>query len=79
MILNKLTIFGIDKDAARKFIKANKHNHITTTYYLLLQKSLRRGVNSNSDISSFLFSPTKQDIPTKYPSVIEKSKEYQSR
>ena len=35
-ILNKLAAFRIDKQDARKYIKANNHNHITTTYYLLL-------------------------------------------
>ena len=35
-ILNKLQAFGIDKEEARRLIQKNKHDHTTTTYYLLL-------------------------------------------
>ena len=34
-------------------IEANKHNHITTTYYLLLKKHLRNGGNSVADLSRY--------------------------
>jgi 5'-AMP-activated protein kinase catalytic alpha subunit len=51
-ILNKLAEFNFDLDNCARCIEANKHNHITTTYYLLLKKHLRSGHTSNADISS---------------------------
>ena len=65
---------GFDLDYARKCIKANKHNHVTTTYYLLLQKFLRRGHKSPADISLEKFKSVVMDYPSKFPSKIEKSK-----
>ena len=35
--------YGFDADHARSCLEANKHNHVTTTYYLLLQKKMREG------------------------------------
>jgi 5'-AMP-activated protein kinase catalytic alpha subunit len=37
---------------AEKCIDANKHNHVTTTYYLLLKKHLESGGTSVCDINS---------------------------
>lgn len=37
-ILNKLTVYNFDIEHSQKCIEANKHNHITTTYYLLMKK-----------------------------------------
>jgi serine/threonine protein kinase len=37
-ILNKLAAYNFDIEHSQKCIEANKHNHITTTYYLLLKK-----------------------------------------
>lgn len=37
-ILQKLSEFNIDTEHGQKCIEANKHNHITTTYYLLMKK-----------------------------------------
>lgn len=37
-ILQKLEAYNIDQEHGQKCIEANKHNHITTTYYLLLKK-----------------------------------------
>lgn len=43
---------NFNKDEVREFIKANRHNHITTTYYLILKKQLKFGRSSISDLSS---------------------------
>ena len=51
-ILEKLKIFDFDLEYALRCIEANKHNHITTTYYLLLKKHLRSGGKSLADLSS---------------------------
>ncbi|OMJ87382.1 hypothetical protein SteCoe_10887 [Stentor coeruleus] len=39
-ILQKLSDFNINIEHGQKCIEANKHNHITTTYYLLMKKYL---------------------------------------
>lgn len=46
---------------ARKCLEANKHNHITATYYLLLKKFMKDGGESivdprspNYDVNAFL-------------------------
>jgi hypothetical protein len=41
--------FDIRKDFAKKCLLKNKHNHVTTTYYLLYQKYERLGMLSKED------------------------------
>ena len=48
-ILKKLEDYNIDIDYARKCIEANKHNHVTATYYLLLKKHIKAGGESVAD------------------------------
>lgn len=43
MILDLLEKFRFNPKDAERYIKANKHNHITTTYYLLLKRYERLG------------------------------------
>ncbi|CAG9335007.1 unnamed protein product [Blepharisma stoltei] len=50
-ILKKLEEYKIDTQYAQKCIEANKHNHITTAYYLLLKKHLQNGGTSIADYS----------------------------
>jgi len=57
-ILQKLESFNISTSYAKKCIEANKHNHVTTSYYLLLQEYLRNGGRSDADMSSPDFVPT---------------------
>lgn len=54
-ILNKLKQFDFEIEYAEKCIDANKHNHISTTYYLLLKKHLKNGGESPADLSSSEF------------------------
>jgi len=51
-ILQRLEDFNIEAGYAKKCIEANKHNHITTSYYLLLQEHLRNGGRSDADLAS---------------------------
>lgn len=51
-ILNKLADFDFELEHAARCIEANKHTHITTTYYLLLKKHLKGGHASSADLSS---------------------------
>ncbi|CAD8123572.1 unnamed protein product [Paramecium sonneborni] len=46
---------GISSEYAEKCIEANRHNHVTTTYYLLLKKYLLAGNKSIADINSEQF------------------------
>ena len=54
-IINKMSEYDYDKNETRKNILANKHNHITTTYYLMLKKKIRKGIESIADLKSKLF------------------------
>lgn len=54
-ILGKLSEYQFDLEYAERCIQANKHNHITTTYHLLLKKYLKAGQESTADISSPTF------------------------
>ena len=51
-ILNQMETFGFNQDYAKKCIETNKHNHLTTTYYLLLQRYLKNGGKSIADLST---------------------------
>ncbi len=51
-ILIKMMEYGFDKEEARLNLLANRHNHITTTYYLLLKKIVKSGGKSISDLVS---------------------------
>ena len=55
LILNELKKYKIEPDYAKKCIEANRHNDITTTYYLLVTKYQREGkkniINPNSSLS----------------------------
>ena len=65
LLLNKF-IVPIDEDIVTKMeneyeynskeirinLLGNKHNHITTTYYLILKKKIKKGINSICDMTS---------------------------
>ena len=42
-IITQLEQYGLKAEHAKSCIEANRHNHVTTTYYLLLAKKLRDG------------------------------------
>ena len=48
---------NIDIDYARKCIEANKHNHVTATYYLLLKKHIKGGGESIADARKPTYNP----------------------
>jgi len=54
-LLEKLKDYEYDIDETREFIKNNRHNNATTTYYLLMKNQLRNGVSSVSDMMSIDF------------------------
>jgi 5'-AMP-activated protein kinase catalytic alpha subunit len=54
-ILISLKEYDFDINSARSNLLDNRHNHITSAYYLLLKKHLRKGNNSISDLESDLF------------------------
>lgn len=57
-ILNSLKDYDINIEYARKCIEANKHNHITSTYYLLLKKHVKAGGDSIADPRSPKYDPS---------------------
>ncbi|CAD8052220.1 unnamed protein product [Paramecium sonneborni] len=54
-IVDQLTIKGFNSDYIKKCLDANKHNNLTTAYFLILKKHLINGGNSNADINSSNF------------------------
>ena len=54
-LINKMSEYDYDKNETRKNILSNKHNHITTTYYLMLKKKIKKGIDSVADLKSKLF------------------------
>ncbi len=54
-LINKMSEYDYDKNETRKNILSNKHNHITTTYYLMLKKKIKKGIESIADLKSKLF------------------------
>ncbi len=63
-ILKELETYNFSADHAKKCIEANKHNHITTTYYLLLQKFIKSGGNSIADLSNLAFNKSISTVST---------------
>ena len=56
-ILQSLSQYDMDVEYARKCLEANKHNHITATYYLLFKKHLKGGGESIADPRSPKYNP----------------------
>ena len=51
-IVQQMESIGFKKEDTRLQIAENKHNNLTTTYYLLLNKKIRNGLSSVSDLRS---------------------------
>lgn len=54
-ILELMAEYGFDKEEVTKAVTNNKHNHITTTYFILLQKLVKQGFTCRSDLYSKVF------------------------
>ena len=51
-IVTKMESLEYNKEEVRTNVMMNEHNHITTTYYLLLKKKVRNHIPSVSDLKS---------------------------
>jgi len=51
-LLTKMEEYGFNREEARQNLLANRHNHITTSYYLLLKKIIKAGGQSIADLVS---------------------------
>jgi 5'-AMP-activated protein kinase catalytic alpha subunit len=51
----KMEEYDFKRDEVRTNILSNRHNHITTTYYLLLKNKIRKGGSSIADLVSDSF------------------------
>jgi 5'-AMP-activated protein kinase, catalytic alpha subunit len=51
-LVSKMEEYAFDKQEVRTNILSNRHNHITTTYYLLLKNKVRKGGKSVADLIS---------------------------
>jgi 5'-AMP-activated protein kinase catalytic alpha subunit len=47
-----MSLTNFNKDEVRELVEANRHNHITTTYYLILKKYIKMGRTSIADLAS---------------------------
>lgn len=77
-MLKELENYNFNPEHAKKCIEANKHNHITTTYYLLLQKFIRNGGSSIADLSNLAFNKSVSTVSTNHtttPNTANTSKE----
>ena len=51
------TEYEIDQNYAKKCIQANKHNHISASYYLLLKDKIKKGQKSVANVRSPEYNP----------------------
>ena len=51
-IVNKLTEYKFNKEEVRCSVLSNKHNHLTTSYYLMVKSKTKKEINSVSDLIS---------------------------
>ncbi|CAK59336.1 unnamed protein product (macronuclear) [Paramecium tetraurelia] len=65
-ILKQLVKMGYAQDYIEKCVEGNRHNQVTTIYYLLLKKHLLNGGKSFADIGSDIFTPI--PLPPKHAS-----------
>ena len=54
-IVKRMTKYGMDEELINRHVRMNKHNHVTTTYYLMLKRYIAEGGCSNADIGSAKF------------------------
>jgi 5'-AMP-activated protein kinase catalytic alpha subunit len=47
-----MTYLNFNKEEVRELVLGNRHNNITTTYYLLLKKHIKMGEKSIADLCS---------------------------
>jgi len=53
-ILGKINDYEtVDEEKAKNYVINNRHNSITTIYYLILKKHLRKGGKSIADITKY--------------------------
>ena len=50
-IVRKLEEYGLETEIAMKSLEENRHNHMTTAYYLLLKKHIRDGSSTSVDVT----------------------------
>lgn len=55
VVLETVVSLGFDRETVEHSIAANRHNKITTVYYLMLLRLLRSGHVSNADMTSLCF------------------------
>ena len=51
-VLNSLEDVGLDVEKTQSSLEANRHNNLTTTYYLALKKYIKEGGETNCDLAS---------------------------
>ena len=57
VVVESVESYGYDKEVIIQSIRNNRHNKVTTLYYLLLLKLIKNGHVSTADITSLFFQP----------------------
>jgi len=55
LIVKEMMKFGYNKNKIIENIKNNRHNNLTTVYYLLVKQKLKKGIETESDLISNSF------------------------
>ena len=57
VVIESVESYGYDREVIEQSVKGNRHNKLTTLYYLILLKLIKNGHVSAADISSLCFKP----------------------
>ena len=71
IIVDNVESFGYEKNSVIQSVAANRHNKLTTMYYLLLRKFIKNGHISEADISSLCFKPKVKEKMNKFEDVLK--------
>lgn len=65
-IIAQLEQYGFNTEYGIKCVESNRHNHVTTTYNLLLKKYLQNGGQSVADVTSDFYERSMASIGERY-------------
>lgn len=75
VVINSIESMGYDRGVIIQSIKNNRHNKLTTIYYLLLEKFIKNGHASKADVNSMMFRSQVLDEIRNAQEVLNKRKE----
>lgn len=79
VVIDNVVSFGYERDVIYQSLQNNRHNKITTLYYLLLRKFIKNGHISNADLSSLCFKPKVLQEVAKMEEVVQSTVEKEEK